>query len=816
MEHQAALESLLEVYEALRKAVRAQLDGTASHSMHRGRTDVQVRAIREALQVLAVEAQSLDTRQAVRDAPPSSAEAAGAAAVLQGHVQVFQALWEHILEEVVLCLSQADLPEVAGLLQCAQEGHAEFLKQINWADALGPHQRRSEGREAGSKQSTAAEAAPGYEKWPVEGAAVLQMQALVLENQRLQKVVQELGGWGSPGKQPPGGLQLVIPPSPDSPQLGADPGSIFASPQSTPSRRHETYPLQLLFPRPHIDASLVRGTRKDPSEALLLNESAGAGSLEHAGELLHRAQTVGPELSSGAKLTSAANPWLDRSSSTLSSLNVASKGRAGFRTSGKKRDRRSATGAVTGLRASAEQMMGSFRRLLHTSSNQAELPIAEALEPGVRPGPLVLRGGSGLGREGRGSIDDAIGRSRSITVESRSPPARGAFDQDTPGYLRQTASSAHKTGRLDDLQRERSHSTMVRATPWLPEGSGAPSSPRLDSPPAASPTTPFSPVPDGWETFAEEGGAATPSGTAGWSVAATPTAAKSVERGGGSFAPFGEQPLNRSPGSRGPGLSPGAFAEEKPPPVRTPAGSFAVAVGSPLGGSPGEGNRQASTTPRDDLPSPTPIMEAGECAAGGAEGAPNLWSQEDLFPHAPGLEASPGAETAGDVDADFGSGANEHVATVATQVGSQAEVTARVADVGPCSQRILALRDAFVRNNGGGGMGWQAPQSQQCARESENVTGGERQRSVSGRENRDPAREDKRTSGTDNPSRTATLADGTRSLPLQKVVEGGGYVRRLSLKELRLLIEDVYASKVRRASPVKKCHLLSSLKPPRN
>jgi hypothetical protein len=805
MEHQAALESLLEVYEALRKAVRAQLDGTASHSMHRGRTDVQVRAIREALQVLAVEAQSLDTRQAMRDAPPSSAEAPSAAAVLQGHVQVFQALWEHILEEVVLCLSQADLPEVAGLLQCAQEGHAEFLKQINWVDALGPHQRRSESREAGSKPSAAAEAAPGNEKWPVEGAAVLQMQALVLENQRLQKMVQELGGWGSPGKQPPGSLQLVIPPSPDSPQLGADPGSIFASPQSTPSRRHETYPLQLLFPRPHIDANLVSGTRKDPSEALLLNESAGAGSLEHAGELLHRAQTVGPELSSGAKLASAANPWLDRSSSTLSSLNVASKGRAGLRTSGKKRDRRSATGAVTGLRASAEQMMGSFRRLLHTSSNQAELPIAEALEPGVTPGTLVLRDGSGLGRGGRGSVDDAIGRSRSITVESRSPPARGS--EQEPGYLRQTSSSAHKTGRRDDLQRERSHSTLVRATPWLLDGSGAPSSPRLDSPPAASPTTPFSQVPDGWETFAEEGGAATPSGTAGWSVAATPTAARLVERGGGGFAPLGEQPINRSPGSKGPVLPPGAFAEEKPPLVRTPAGSFAVAVSSPLGGSPGE-DRRASTTPRDDLPSPTPVMEAVECAAGGAEGASNLWSQEDLFPHAPPLEASPGAETTGGVDADFGSGANEHVATVGPQVVSEAGVPGRVADVGPCSQRILALRDAFVRNTGGGGMGWQAPESQQRAQVSEEVAGGERQRSVSGRENRDPAQENKRTSRTEDPGRGAQpragLANGTvRSLPFQKVAEGGGYVRRLSLKELRLLIEDVYASKVRGASPGK-------------
>lgn len=139
---------------------------------------------------------------------------------------------------------------------------------------------------------------------------------------------------------------------------------------------------------------------------------------------------------------------------------------------------------------------------------------------------------------------------------------------------------------------------------------------------------------------------------------------------------------------------------------------------------------------------------------------------------------------------------------------SEAEVTGRVADVGPCSQRILALRDAFVRNNGGEGMGWQAPESQHCAQESGEVTGGEQQRSVSGRENRDPAHENKRTSRTEDPGRGAKpragLADGTvRSLPFQKVAEGGGYVRRLSLKELRLFIEDVYASKVRGASPGK-------------
>lgn len=799
MEHQAALESLLEVYEALRKAVRAQLDGTGSHAVHRGRADLQARAIREALQVLAAETSALEggPQDGGRTPPPGEKETK----LLQGHVQVFQALWEHILGEVVLCLGQADLPEVAGLLQCAQENHADFLKRVSWPAASPP--------------------SPPHQSEARESIGEEQIQILVMENQRLQKTIQELAAWGNPGpleKLPP----LVIPPTPATPGGSVEPGSFSPSPQNPTPRKSEALPPPLLFQRPRArteDVVLLRGGSgvvKRPSPKTFIppgngNERAFADHDRQAtvadgilpSEGLHRARTLGADVSD--KHDDVSNR-LQRSLSTRAGRDTdVSAAGPGGEARGSKGGRKSATAAA--LRASAEQMLGSFRRMLHTSGGSAvssDLSGGEAVET-TRKTALssITRGNSWFGKEGNGRSrsrqEGAIGRTRSNTVGSRPSPRR-----TPPGRTTPRTTPPERLQHQVSLPRGASRQSLSNPVPPPEEGTSA-ASPRFGFSPPLSPIQ--ADIPDGWERFAEVSIPSTPRGEAGiWSIAPTPTAARAavIAATGGSAAllerwrsatlPLGEQPTNVSPGTKVPALIPGPFQSGKPVQIITPESAREDATG---------GAAQSASQPGFTPPGPGHSSSGNEFtpprqeSTGDAENI--LWEVTELTEDEP-LDIPENNDHA---SANLEEGRSEEPAAVdrghspppVDDISGATEGAYVDGDAGtevlPCSERILALRDRLLGDPESLPKPNQSPRNRLSGR----GVSSERHVSIDERENKDPLEGSSRREWTQNAKARGVLDRG-KSGPQQKVAQGGGFVRRMSLKELKILIEEVYASKV--------------------
>ncbi|GAQ87723.1 hypothetical protein KFL_003720140 [Klebsormidium nitens] len=806
MEHQAALESLLEVYEALRKAVRAQLDGTGSHAVHRGRADLQARAIREALQVLAAETSALEggPQDGGRTPPPGEKETK----LLQGHVQVFQALWEHISGELVLCLGQADLPEVAGLLQCAQESHSDFLKRVSWPAAV--------------------PATPPPQNDLRESAGKEQIQVLVLENQRLQRTIQELAGWGNPGpleKPPP----LVIPPTPATPGGSVDPGSFSPSPQNPNPRKSEALAAPLLLQRPRArteDMTLLQGDSgvpKRPSPKAFLppgngverapadQDRAGASGRE-ASEGLHRARTLGADVSD--KHADVSNR-LQRSASTRVTPNADVSGAGGGgEARASKAGRKSATAAA--LRASAEQMLGSFRRMLHTSGGAgggSDLPGGEVVEAAkTKALGSIMRGNSWFGKEGNGRLksrqDGAIGRTRSNTVAGyKTSPRRTPSGRITPRTT-PPEQAQHPTFSLSRGVARQSMSSPVPP----PETANPAASPRFDFSPPLSPSQ--ADIPDGWERFAEVSIPSTPRGEVGiWSIAPTPTAARAaliaatggsaalLERGGGANLPLGEQPTNVSPGGKVAVLIPGPFRSEKPLQNFPSESAREDAPG---------GAEQSEPQPGFTPPGPG-FSSSGNGFTPPGQGStigmisepPVQWEMQDAAEH--DLRNIP--ETENDEAANLGEGSAEPAA-IDSEYFSHPEDDVSAANggehdnsetgVSPCSERILALRDRLLGDQESLPKLSQSPQNRLSGRGSSS----ERHVSSDERENKDPFE-----GSSQRMAKNGGALERGRSAPQQKLAPGGGFMRRMSLKELKVLIEEVYASKEKRDARCLACGL---------